>query len=81
MYLVCHNCGEKQWFDTRRNCEICGTTLRRCMDCSHYSRSGQKCQATGGEIDLPEAEHPTALAVSALCQRYAPTPAVVRATA
>ena len=81
MYIVCHNCSENQWLDTRRNCEVCGATLRRCLDCENYSRGDEKCKATGGEVDMPEAEHPTALAVSALCQRFQPVPAVTRTVA
>jgi len=80
VYIACHHCGEKQWFDMRRNCELCGSTLRRCVDCTHYDRPGQKCQATGGEIDLQEAEQPGALAVSALCQQYRPVASVIRGT-
>lgn len=79
MYLVCHHCGEKQWLDTRRTCEVCGTTLRRCLDCKNYYRPSEKCQAMGCEVEVHEAEHPTALAVSSLCQRYSPMPTVLRA--
>jgi hypothetical protein len=78
MYIACYNCGGKQWFDTRRTCEICGATLRRCADCTHYSKGDEKCKLTGGEIERAEAEKPTALAVSALCQQYSPHASVMR---
>ena len=78
MYIACYSCGGKQWFDMRRTCELCGATLRRCLDCTHYSKGDAKCKATDGEIELSEAEQPTALAVSALCQQYSPQASVIR---
>jgi len=72
MFIRCPGCGEKQWYDTRRQCELCGAVLRRCVDCSCYKAVGNRCTAKNIELDGAEAEHPGTLAVSALCHDYKP---------
>ena len=45
--------------------------LRRCLDCANYESARETCRTTGFEIDKYEAENPTSLSLSAMCQNYA----------
>lgn len=72
MFIRCPGCGEKQLYDTRRQCELCGHVLRRCVDCANYKAVGHRCTAKNIELEPLEAEKPGPLAVSALCSDYKP---------
>jgi hypothetical protein len=73
VYIRCPKCRHEQWLETRQRCELCGMVLRRCVDCLNYEQNGDRCQATGYEVARYEAENPTSLSLSAMCQQYAGT--------
>lgn len=73
MYIRCPKCRHEQWLETRQRCQLCGMVLRRCVDCINYEAAHETCRATGFEVDKYEAENPTSLSLSAMCQNYAGT--------
>ncbi|MCE5200487.1 MAG: ParB/RepB/Spo0J family partition protein [Armatimonadota bacterium] len=72
VYIHCPLCGRIELVGSLR-CSVCWTVLRRCLDCSNYDQSYQKCTKTGYAVYMSDAESPEEGSQSYKCEHYLPT--------
>jgi ParB family chromosome partitioning protein len=70
-YVFCGLCGRRELVGSGR-CSVCGSVLKRCMDCGHYDKGYQQCGFHGFYVYGSEAEMPTEESQSVLCEEYKP---------
>lgn len=70
-YVFCGLCGRRELVGSGC-CSICGSVLKRCVDCGHYDSAYQQCGFHGTYIYGSEAEFPTESSPSFACQEYRP---------
>lgn len=70
-YVFCGLCGRRELIGSG-TCSVCGSILKRCLDCGHYDASYQQCGFHGHYIYASEAEMPTEDSVSVRCEQYKP---------
>ena len=70
MEIDCPNCGAENWLENQSRCLRCNAVLRRCVDCTNYDAGKQTCTNLGTDVDLDEAEDPTALSMSTNCTGF-----------
>jgi hypothetical protein len=68
--IKCSKCGAENWLENQSKCLQCGAVLRRCLDCANYQRTRQWCTSLDTDIELREAEQPSALASSVNCPKF-----------
>ncbi len=71
MEIPCPQCGTLNWLQNEKQCHLCQTVLRRCVDCGNFDRSRFYCSVLRGEIPVKDAEHPSLLSTSTNCRKYA----------
>ena len=71
VYVHCPLCGRIELIGGLK-CAVCGTILRRCLDCGHYDRMYQRCSITEDSIYLSEAESAVETSKSCDCANYKP---------
>lgn len=71
IYIHCPLCGRIELVGSMR-CSVCWTILRRCLDCSNYDNSYQKCSRYGYAIFMSDAEDPDENSHSYKCDDYIP---------
>ena len=70
-YVFCSLCGRRELIGSLK-CSVCGTVLKRCVDCGHYDPTYQQCSQQGYMIYLSEAEAPNEDSQSYRCEEYKP---------
>lgn len=70
-YVFCSLCGRRELVGSGK-CSICGTILKRCLDCGHYDAAYQQCGFFGHYIYSSEAEMPMEDSHSTNCEKYQP---------
>lgn len=70
-FVFCGLCGRRELIGSGK-CSLCGTILKRCIDCGHYDTSYQQCGFYGYYIYNSEAEMPTEDSASVKCESYKP---------
>lgn len=75
IYIHCPLCGRMELVGSLR-CSVCWSVLRRCLDCSNYDQSYQKCTKTGYAVYMSDAESPDESSHSYKCEQYYPRPQV-----
>lgn len=79
-YVFCGLCGRRELVGSGK-CSVCGSVLKRCIDCGHYDPAYQQCGFFGYTIYGSEAEMPLEDSHSCHCEQYKPRVEVkVRAT-
>jgi uncharacterized Zn finger protein len=71
VYIHCPLCGRMELVGSLR-CSVCWSVLRRCLDCTSYDPSYQKCVKTGYVIYMSDAEDPDEGSYSFKCELYRP---------
>jgi ParB family transcriptional regulator, chromosome partitioning protein len=71
VYVFCGLCGRRELVGSMK-CSVCGSILKRCVDCGHYDKSYQQCSFHGHYIYASEAEIPTEDSHSCACEQYTP---------
>lgn len=71
VYIHCPLCGRIELIGSLR-CSVCWSVLRRCLDCSCYDQSYQKCTKTGYAVFMSDAENPDETSASYKCEHYLP---------
>jgi len=77
-YVFCSLCGRRELIGSLK-CSVCGTVLKRCVDCGHYDANYQQCGVHGFYVYLSEAESPNEESQSCRCPDYKPRVEVHRA--
>lgn len=70
-YVFCGLCGRRELVGSG-TCSVCGSVLKRCVDCGHYDTSYQQCSFYGYYVYGSEAEMPTEDSHSFRCEQYKP---------
>ena len=70
MEIKCPECGAENWLENQSRCFRCQAVLRRCIDCASYDRGRKFCRFRQTEVELAEAQRPTALSVSINCDHF-----------
>jgi hypothetical protein len=70
MQIACPKCGARNWLENEKQCHICQTVLRRCIDCANFSRAANTCKTLGIDLTLSQASNPTLLSTSTTCRGY-----------
>jgi ParB family transcriptional regulator, chromosome partitioning protein len=70
-YVFCGLCGRRELVGSG-TCSVCGSVLKRCVDCGHYDPSYQQCGFYGFYVYGSEAEMPTEESHSFNCEQYKP---------
>ena len=70
MRIACPKCGIPSRLEHGNQCPNCQAVLRRCTDCSNFSRSTFYCKSFHHHIALQEAEQPGLLSSSTSCRAY-----------
>jgi len=70
-YVYCGLCGRRELVGSGK-CSVCGSILKRCIDCGHYDKSYQQCGFYGFYVYGSEAEMPLEDSQSANCDKYTP---------
>ncbi len=73
VYIHCPLCGRMELIGSLR-CSVCWTVLRRCLDCTNYDQTYQKCTKTGYAVYMSDAESPEENSPSYKCENYRPVP-------
>lgn len=71
VYIHCPLCGRIELVGSLR-CSVCWSVLRRCLDCSSYDQSYQKCTKLGIAVYMSDAESPEDKSPSYKCGNYNP---------
>jgi hypothetical protein len=69
--VFCGLCGRRELIGSGK-CSICGSILKRCIDCGHYDTSYQQCSFHGFYVYGSEAEMPGEDSQSCTCETYKP---------
>jgi ParB family chromosome partitioning protein len=70
-YVFCGLCGRRELVGSGK-CTVCGSVLKRCVDCGHYDPGYQQCGFYGYYIYASEAETPSEESHSFNCEEYKP---------
>ncbi len=70
-YVLCGLCGRKELVGSG-SCSVCGSILKRCIDCGHYDSGYGQCSFHGYYIYGSEAEMPSDDSRSVNCAEYKP---------
>jgi hypothetical protein len=70
MQIQCPKCKTWNWLENEKQCHICQTVLRRCIDCSHFDQAKLVCRIHDFDMTKRQAEEPTLLSTSASCLTY-----------
>ena len=70
-YVFCGLCGRRELVGSGK-CSVCGSVLKRCIDCGHYDSGYQQCSFYGYYIYGSEAEMPNDDSHCFNCQEYKP---------
>lgn len=70
-YVYCGLCGRRELVGSGK-CSVCGTILKRCVDCGHYDATYQQCGFYGFYVYGSEAEMPFEDSQSVNCDKYTP---------
>jgi ParB family chromosome partitioning protein len=70
-YVFCGLCGRRELVGSG-TCSVCGSVLKRCIDCGFYDNSFQQCGFHGFYVYGSEAEMPTEESQSVRCEQYKP---------
>ena len=70
-YVFCGLCGRRELVGSG-TCTVCGSVLKRCIDCGHYDANYQQCSFYGYAIYASEAEMPTEECYSFRCENFRP---------
>ncbi len=70
-YVFCGLCGRRELVGSGK-CSVCGSVLKRCVDCGHYDSGYQQCSFYGYYIYGSEAEMPNEDSHCFSCQEYRP---------
>jgi ParB family transcriptional regulator, chromosome partitioning protein len=70
-YVFCGLCGRRELVGSGK-CSVCGSVLKRCVDCGHYDKNFQQCGFYGFYIYGSEAESPFEDSHSCGCDKYTP---------
>ncbi|MBN1593988.1 MAG: ParB/RepB/Spo0J family partition protein [Candidatus Coatesbacteria bacterium] len=71
VYIHCPMCGRIELIGSMR-CVVCGTVLRRCLDCGNYDKMYQKCGISESYVYMSEADAPDEHSKSYKCEDYKP---------
>lgn len=72
VYVHCPLCGRIELIGSMR-CSVCWSVLRRCLDCTSYNQSYQRCTRLGTAVFMSDAESPDENSQSYKCEHYLPT--------
>ncbi len=70
-FVFCGLCGRRELIGSG-SCSVCGSVLKRCVDCGHYDSNYQQCSFHGFYVYSSEAEMPTEDSYSSRCDNYTP---------
>lgn len=70
-YVLCGLCGRRELVGSG-TCSVCGSVLKRCVDCGHYDTTYQQCSFFGYYVYGSEAEMPTEDSHSFACEQFKP---------
>jgi ParB family transcriptional regulator, chromosome partitioning protein len=70
-YVHCGLCGRRELIGSG-SCSVCGSVLKRCVDCGHYDTNYQQCAFHGFYVYSSEAEMPADDSYSVRCEQYTP---------
>jgi len=70
-YIFCGLCGRRELVGSRA-CSVCGSVLKRCIDCGFYDANYQQCGVHGFYVYAGEAEMPSEDSSSSNCEEYRP---------
>lgn len=70
-YVLCGLCGRRELVGSG-TCSVCGSVLKRCIDCGHYDTTYQQCSFFGYYVYGSEAEMPTEDSHSFSCEQFKP---------
>ena len=70
-YVFCGLCGRRELVGSG-TCSVCGSVLKRCIDCGHYDTAYQQCAFHGFYVYGSEAEMPCEDSQSYRCEQYKP---------
>jgi ParB family chromosome partitioning protein len=70
-YVFCGLCGRRELVGAG-TCSVCGSVLKRCVDCGHYDPAYQQCGFFGYSVYGSEAETPTEESHSYRCEQFKP---------
>ena len=70
MQIICSSCGALNRLEYKAHCRRCQAVLRRCTDCSNFSRKRHRCRLLNQRVTTKEAERPGLLSASANCRLY-----------
>lgn len=70
-YVFCGLCGRRELVGSG-TCSVCGSVLKRCIDCGYYDTSYQQCGMHGYYVYGSEAEMPTEDSQSFRCETFKP---------
>jgi ParB-like chromosome segregation protein Spo0J len=70
-YVLCSLCGRRELVGSG-TCNVCGSVLKRCIDCGHYDTAYQQCSFHGYFIYGSEAEMPNEESHSYRCEQFKP---------
>lgn len=71
VYIHCPMCGRIELIGSMK-CVVCGTVLRRCLDCGNYDKVYQKCGMSESYVYMSEADAPDDRSKSYKCEDYKP---------
>ncbi|MHB1001168.1 MAG: ParB/RepB/Spo0J family partition protein [Armatimonadota bacterium] len=71
VYIHCPLCGRIELIGSMK-CAVCGSLLKRCLDCGNYDSTYQKCVITGDYIYFSEADSPSEDSKSYKCATFKP---------
>ena len=71
VYIHCPMCGRIELIGSMK-CVVCGTVLRRCLDCGNYDKVYQKCGISESYVYMSEADTPDDRSKSYKCVDYKP---------
>jgi ParB family chromosome partitioning protein len=71
VYIHCPMCGRIELIGSMK-CVVCGTVLRRCLDCGNYNKVYQKCGISESYVYMSDADSPDDHSPSYKCVDYKP---------
>ena len=69
VYIHCPMCGRVELIGSLK-CVVCGTVLRRCLDCGNYDKIYQKCGISESYVYMSDADSPNDHSPSYKCVDY-----------
>lgn len=71
VYIHCPMCSRIELIGSLK-CVVCGTILRRCLDCGNYDKVYQKCGISDAYVYMSDADSPDDRSPSYQCEDYKP---------